>query len=231
MTAVEALVRWEHPTRGLVMPEDFIALAEETGLIVDLGAWVLHEACRQWCDWNADRIVVPRVSVNLSARQLGQPDLVDTVASALAETGTDPGSLSLEITESTVVEDLESALSALHALKAQGVSISLDDFGTGYASLSLLKRLPVDVLKVDRSFVSGLGRDPQDAAIVSAVIRLAGELGLTTIAEGVETAEQVEVLRAIGCLYAQGFYFARPQPAERLTPLLAHPLNVVDPIV
>jgi diguanylate cyclase (GGDEF)-like protein len=229
--AVEALVRWDSPKLGIRSPDQFIHLAEETGLIVPLGGAVLREACRQWQRWNARGAGrTPRMSVNLSARQLGQPDLVQTVASVLAETGMDPGSLCLEITESVVVEDTDAALVTLQALKEQGVMIGLDDFGTGYASLAVLKRLPVDILKVDRSFVSGLGSDPADAPIVSAVIGLAQELGLTAIAEGVETAAQVAELRAIGCRYAQGFYFARPQEAERLTELITEGRDAYRPL-
>jgi diguanylate cyclase (GGDEF)-like protein len=228
LVGIESLVRWQHPERGLVGPDQFIALTEETGLIVPLGSWVLREACRQWKRWEESGTPTPRISVNLSARQLGQPDLVDVVVDVLDETGMDPARLSLEITESTVLEDTESALGTLEALKGQGVRISLDDFGTGYASLALLKRLPVDELKVDRSFVTGLGRDPQDSPIVSTVVRLAAALGLVAIAEGVETTTQVEELRRVGCRYAQGYYFARPQPAERMTRLLGRRLDVVD---
>ncbi|PZS36196.1 MAG: GGDEF domain-containing response regulator [Pseudonocardiales bacterium] len=230
VVGVEALARWQHPVRGLLEPEAFIAAAEETGLIIGLGAWVLEEACRQWHAWEAAGAVVPRMSVNLSARQLAQPDLAEVVARVLADTRTDPGSLSLEITESTVVADEGSAIAALYALKDQGVAIGLDDFGTGYASLSLLKRIPVDVLKVDRSFVAGLGVDPKDAPIVTAVVGLADALRLTVIAEGVETSEQVYALRAMGCRYAQGFYFWPPLPAELVAPLLAGRLKVGDPI-
>ncbi len=225
---VEALVRWQHPKRGLVGPDQFIALTEETGLIVPLGSWVLREACRQWKHWEESGTPAPRMSVNLSTRQLGQPDLVEVVAEALQETGMDSGRLSLEITESTVLADTESALGTLEALKRHGVRISLDDFGTGYSSLALLKRIPVDELKVDRSFVAGLGLDPQDSPIVSTVIGLAEALGLAAIAEGVETTAQAEELRRIGCVFAQGFYFARPQPPERMTTLLGSRLDVVD---
>jgi EAL domain-containing protein (putative c-di-GMP-specific phosphodiesterase class I) len=221
-------VRWQHPERGLVGPDQFIALTEETGLIVPLGAWVLREACRQWRQWEQSGIRIPRISVNLSTRQLGQPDLVDAVVDVLEETGMEPGQLWLEITESTVLEDTESALVTLEALKGKGVRISLDDFGTGYSSLALLKRLPVDELKVDRSFVMGLGRDPQDSPIVSTVIGLAEALGLAAIAEGVETAAQADELLRIGCRFAQGYYFARPQPPERMTALLRSGLDIGD---
>jgi diguanylate cyclase (GGDEF)-like protein len=221
VAGVEALVRWDHPTRGLVAPEDFIALAEETGLIVPLGTWTLREACRQWREWRDETgVTPPRVSVNLSARQLAQTDLVDVVAEALHDFGTEPGGLCLEITESTVIEDTDSALAAVRGLKAHGVAIALDDFGTGYASLSVLKRLPIDVLKVDRSFVAGLPGDGEDRPIVSAIVGLADTLGLVVIAEGVENAAQAEQLRAIGCRYAQGFFFGRPELPERVAALL-----------
>jgi diguanylate cyclase (GGDEF)-like protein len=228
LIGVEALVRWQHPERGLVGPDQFIALTEETGLIVPLGSWVLREACRQWKRWEESGTPTPRMSVNLSTRQLGQPDLVDVVADVLEETGMEPGRLSLEITESTVLADTEAALDTLEALKRQGVRISLDDFGTGYSSLALLKRIPVDELKVDRSFVAGLGLDPQDSPIVSTVVGLAEALGLAAIAEGVETTAQAQELRRIGCRFAQGFYFARPQPSARMTALLGSRLDVVD---
>ena len=228
LIGIEALVRWQHPERGLVGPDQFIALTEETGLIVPLGSWVLREACRQWKRWEESGTPTPRMSVNLSTRQLGQTDLVDVVADVLEETGMEPGRLSLEITESTVLADTEAALDTLEALKRQGVRISLDDFGTGYSSLALLKRIPVDELKVDRSFVAGLGLDPQDSPIVSTVVGLAEALGLAAIAEGVETTAQAQELRRVGCRFAQGFYFARPQPSARMTTLLGSRLDVVD---
>ena len=228
--SLEALVRWDHPTRGELPPEAFITAAEETGLVIELGAWVLREACRQWRAWSAMGVDVPSISVNLSARQLAQPGLADMVATVLADTGIDPERLALEITESTVVEDEKSAIGALRALKQQGVGIGLDDFGTGWASLSLLKMLPVDVLKVDQSFVAGFGRDPKDAPIVTAVVGLGQALGLTVIAEGVETSEQVYALRAMGCGCAQGFYFSPPVAANGVTPLLTGGLEVRAPI-
>jgi len=217
IVGMEALARWEHPTRGLIEPAGFVALAEETGQILELGAWVLRAACEQAARWRA---TVPgaeslRMSVNLSARQLAQPNLVDIVGGVLDDVGSDPHDLCLEITEGTVVEDTEGSAAVLAALKRRGVLIAIDDFGTGWASLSLLKRVPADILKVDRSFVTGLGEDPEDTAIVSAVVELANVMGLVAIAEGVETELQIEALRSIGCRYAQGFRFARPQgPAD-----------------
>ena len=208
VTGFEALVRWERPGHGLVAPDAFIPAAEETGLIVALGTWILEEACRQAAVWEGE------MAVNLSALQLDDPALPALVARVLAETGLDPARLNLEITETVLMGDTQANIEILRALKAVGVSLSVDDFGTGYSSLNYLKRFPVDVLKVDRSFVQGLPEDREDAAIVAAVIALAHALGLTVVAEGVETAEQREALRAGGCELAQGYLFSRPVPAE-----------------
>ena len=207
---VEALVRWQHPDRGWVAPHEFIPLAEETGLIVPLGAFVLAEACRQVAAWWG-RTPAPlrlSLSVNLSARQLLAPDLNEVVRAALAESGLTPSSLCLEITETVLLDDAHASVKALEALKAIGVRIAVDDFGTGYSSLTYLKRFPLDVLKIDKSFVDGLVHDRQDRAIVSAVVDLAHAFGLTTIGEGVETAEQLTLLRALGCEAAQGFLWS-----------------------
>ena len=213
---VEALVRWEHPERGLVPPGDFIPLAEETGLIVALGEWVLRDACRQAASWDVT------VSVNLSRRQLEQEDLVELVAATLAATGLPPERLCLEITESTVMRDPERSLETLRALKALGVGLAIDDFGVGYSSLSQLKHLPpVDLLKIDKSFVDNLVSGVEDRAIVTAILSLAGAYGMTSIAEGVEDERQAETLSALGCELAQGYLFARPQPAEALHATLA----------
>jgi diguanylate cyclase (GGDEF)-like protein len=211
VTGVEALVRWAHPSRGLLPPADFIGVAEETGLIVPLGAWVLEEACLQSREWPVE------VAVNISGTQLSQPDLASMVESVLGRTGASPASLCLEITESVLMEDAEPAIGTLDALKGLGVRIAIDDFGTGYSSLHYLKRYPIDVLKVDRSFVAGLGVDDEDSAIVSAVISMAHALGLEAVAEGVTSAAQLAELRVRGCDQAQGFYFATPLPAQRLT--------------
>jgi diguanylate cyclase (GGDEF)-like protein/PAS domain S-box-containing protein len=215
----EALVRWQHPRRGLVSPADFIPLAEETGLVVPLGRWVLREAVRQAARWRADLgpdAAVGYVSVNVSAQQLRDDHFVAEVRDALAEEGLPPGCLLLEITETALVHDTPAAVARLAALKAVGVRLAVDDFGTGYSSLGYLQRFPVDVLKIDRVFVDGLQRGGSDAALARTVVALGGSLGLRTVAEGVETAEQAAALRAMGCTYAQGFLFARPLAAAAL---------------
>jgi len=222
MVGAEALVRWDHPERGLLEASQFVPLAEETGIIVPLGSWMLTEACREAVSWGGDGRA-PAVSVNLSARQLSQPDLVDTVDQALRQTGLDADHLWLEITESVLMEDADTAVEALRRLRALGVHLCVDDFGTGYSSLAYLRRFPVDALKVDRSFVAGLGEDPEDSAIVEAVVSMAHSLRLSVVAEGVETEEQLARLRDLGCELAQGFYFAAPLPPSALDPLGAHP--------
>lgn len=218
----EALVRWEHPEQGLISPARFIPVAEETGMIVPIGRWVLEEACRQAKEWREQRPNGPPLvmSVNLSARQFGHPDLVRDVAHTLGETGLDPGCLVLEITESAVMEDARSTIDTLKELKSLGVSLAIDDFGTGYSSLSYLRRFPVDYLKIDRSFVDGLGEHPEDTVLVSGIVDLANALGLKVVAEGVETEEQLALLRKMGCDLAQGYRFARPLPGERAGTLL-----------
>ena len=222
---VEALVRWDHPVEGMISPADFIPIAEETGLIVPLGEWVLGEACRQAQWWRTQHEILSdlTVSVNLSGRQIAQPDLVSVVSNVLTDTGLPPSALVLEITESVLMSDAEYAIGVLRALKDLGVRLSVDDFGTGYSSLSYLKRFPVDVLKIDRSFVDGLGTEGEDTAIVRATIGLAKSLGLETVGEGAETTTQVDALRALGCDKAQGYLFSRPQPAPDLTDTLLRP--------
>jgi diguanylate cyclase (GGDEF)-like protein len=205
----EALIRWQHPTRGLLGPAAFMPLAEETGLIVGIGEWVLLEACTEAARWSQPLTL----SVNLSARQLAQPDLVAMVRRALAETGLDPAHLCLEITESAVMASGAATTAQLRALKSLGVRLAIDDFGTGFSSLAHLRRFPVDTLKIDGTFVSGLANEPQDASIAAAVISLAHALDLTTVAEGVETDEQLAILRGLGCDLGQGHLFARPAPA------------------
>ncbi len=222
VVGAEALIRWEHPELGLLHPAEFIRLAEETGLIVPLGRWVLREACRQARAWSDAAPLHPAlVCVNVSARQLREPGFVAEAVAALADAGLDAGCLELEITESTVMWDVPEVRHALRDLHTLGVALAIDDFGTGHSSLARLRRLPVDALKIDRSFVAGLGRDPGNLAIVRAVTVLAHELGLTVTAEGVETAEQAAMLRALGVDRAQGYHFARPLVDEAVGELLA----------
>ncbi len=222
VSALEALVRWDHPRRGLLAPDQFIPVAEDSGLIVPLGDWVLEEACRQWARWHSaapDRQPLT-MAVNLSTRQLGRPNFERAVHRVLVETGVEPAHLSLEITESVFLEAAPSILATLHGLRELGVRLAIDDFGTGYSSLTYLKRIRVDALKVDRSFVQGLGQDSEDSAIVAAMVSLAHALGLSAIAEGVESAEQLEHLRLLDCDLAQGYYFAAPQPPESVWELV-----------
>ncbi len=217
---MEALVRWQHPTRGLIPPDRFIPIADESGLIADIGEWVLRRACQQGRRWQ-DKGFNAYLSVNVSAVQFGQPRLLEIVRRALSETGFAPHALQLEITESVLMQDAESAIGMLRAFKAMGVRISVDDFGTGYSSLSYLKRFPIDILKIDKSFVRDLPDDEEDTAIVRAIIALAHSLRLTTVAEGVENLAQVEFLRREGCNRFQGYHFSRPVDAlameERLS--------------
>jgi diguanylate cyclase (GGDEF)-like protein len=218
---VEALMRWDHPTLGTVPPSVFIPLAEESGLIAGLGEWALRGACATAAGWTAAGGTAPAVAVNLSPRQLGQPDLCGTVADALRASGLPAEQLWLEVTESAVMHEPGVAVATLERLKALGVRIAMDDFGTGYSSLAQLKAFPLDALKIDRSFVSGLGDDIQDYSIVAATIELARALELVSIAEGVETAQQLDALRRLGCDIAQGYYWSRPVPAPTLARLLA----------
>ncbi|HWQ09597.1 MAG TPA: EAL domain-containing protein, partial [Holophaga sp.] len=218
----EALVRWRHPERGLVPPGEFIPLAEETGLIVPLGQWVLTEAVRQASLW-ADRFPAdpPRlVSVNISGRQFQQRDLIGTVMSALEAHRFEPRCLKLEITESVMMQDPQASLEAMKVFRGHQIHLVIDDFGTGYSSLSYLKRFPVDTLKVDKSFVDGLGKDPESTAIVQAVISLAKSLGMRVTAEGIETREQFEQLQCMGCDQGQGYFLSRPLPADAAEALL-----------
>jgi EAL domain-containing protein (putative c-di-GMP-specific phosphodiesterase class I) len=214
----ESLVRWEHPERGLMPPSSFISLAEETGLIVPIGAWVLRETCatlRSVID--ATGMTWLHASVNVSPRQLQQSDFVAQVRCALEEHALAPESLVIEITESAIME--AGAAIVLRGLKDIGVQLAMDDFGTGYSSLAHLRRFPLDVIKVDRSFVSALG-DGQGSSIAGAIVSLAGALGLRTVAEGIEDEEQLRAVRALGCDLGQGYHLARPMPAEDLTRLL-----------
>jgi len=216
IVGVEALVRWQHPTRGFVSPADFIPLAEETGLIVPLGEWTLRTACRQARAWRVAGLPQLTVSVNLSARQFRLPGLTAMIAQILQQTGLEPESLELELTESSAMEDAAATTATLQELRALGVQLALDDFGTGYSSLSYLKRFPLTTLKIDHSFIRDITSDPNDAAITKATIVMAHALGLTVLAEGVESVDQLAFLRAHGCDRAQGFFFSRPLSADAM---------------
>lgn len=217
IVGVEALVRWQNPQIGLVHPVEFIRLAEETGLILALGEWVLAEACRQQVAWAAMGLAPLKIAVNMSARQFRQDDLAQRVAAVFAETGANPAFVILELTESMVMHDVDSALSALRALKELGVSLSLDDFGTGYSSLSYLRRFPIDELKIDRSFITDIHTNSDDAAIAGAIVAMARSLGLSVVAEGVEKLEQANTLSRLECDQVQGYYFSRPLAAPACT--------------
>jgi diguanylate cyclase (GGDEF)-like protein len=216
IVGVEALVRWQHPARGLVLPEEFIPAAEETGLIVPLGCWVLRTACAQMKAWQNDGVPPFRLAVNLSMRQFHQPDFVRMVAEVLRDTGLDPRYLELEITESIAMRDAAFTAQILRRLRDSGIRVAIDDFGTGYSSLKYLKDLPIDGLKIDRSFISDLQSDTNDATIASNIIAIGHSLGLNVIAEGVETEEQLAFLRERQCDEFQGFIWARPMPARSL---------------
>jgi diguanylate cyclase (GGDEF)-like protein/PAS domain S-box-containing protein len=222
VTEVEALLRWDRPGHGPVGPATFIPVAEETGLIVPIGRWVLNQACAQAAAWQAEFPSDPPLvmSVNLSARQFQDPGLLADIQRALHATRLDPRGLKLEITESVAIQDIEGSVATLQALKSAGIQVAIDDFGTGYSALNYLKRLPVDTLKIDRSFVEGLGQDRLDAAIVQSVVALARTLELSVVGEGIESQAQATKLRALGCDGGQGYLFARPEPAEIVSSLL-----------
>jgi diguanylate cyclase (GGDEF)-like protein len=217
---VEALVRWQHPTRGLVPPMEFIPIAEETGAIVPLGAWVLRTACRQLAEWQGSGHMVS-ISVNVSGRQLREPGFVDLVAQTLSETGIAAHSLIIEITETALLQDLETAQTKLGELRAMGVRIALDDFGAGYSSLAYLSQLPVDEVKIDRMFVAGLEIADQRATVLT-IVRLLEALNVRSVAEGVETARQLAYVHSLGIDACQGYYFSRPVPADQLLDALEH---------
>jgi EAL domain-containing protein (putative c-di-GMP-specific phosphodiesterase class I) len=232
VTGVEALVRWRHPERGLLQPGEFIEIAEESGLIERIGRWVQEQACRQalaWQELRPDGRPLD-VSVNLSARQVAHPDLPKVVSQVLERTGLDPVHLRLEITESVLIEESGWAEETLDALHKLGVKLALDDFGTGYSSLAYLNRFPFDSLKIDRSFVKGLGLEPESDAIVEAIIGMARALSLDVVAEGVENGSQLSELQRLGCDYGQGYLFARPLPPEEITPLLVAPAGGSPPL-
>jgi predicted signal transduction protein with EAL and GGDEF domain len=218
---VEALIRWRHPEHGMVPPQRFIGLAEESGLIVAIGEWVVRTACRQARAWRAAGLAPITVSVNVSPRQFEEQQLVERVARALRDTGLAPDALELEVTESLIMRDLAKSVGKMRELKAMGISLSIDDFGTGYSSLSALKTFPISRLKIDKSFVSDLADNADDQAIALAVIALGHRLQLRVIAEGVETGQQRDFLRAHGCDEMQGYLFSRPVSAEEIAVLLA----------
>ena len=228
MVGMEALIRWKHPGLGLLFPGEFISVAEDCGLIVALGDWVLREACMQSKAWQDAGFESLRVAVNLSARQFQQPKLVETIAEVLEQSGLDSRFLELELTEGSVMKDPDLAIGKLHELKAMGIKISIDDFGTGYSSLSYLRRFPIDTLKIDQSFVRDINTDEDDAAIVTAIITLAHTLRLTVIAEGVETKTQLDHLRRLDCDDAQGFLFCKPLSVEDFTRRLKERLSLTS---
>ncbi len=217
----EALVRWEHPEFGTVLPGDFISVAEDTGLIIPIGEWVLRTACQQTKKWQESGYHPFPIAVNLSARQFCQPDLVEMVNRILTKTGLDPKFLELEITESLIMQDVEAAITTMEELNDLGVSLAIDDFGTGYSSLSYLKRFPIAKLKIDRSFVTDVTQSEDDAAIATSIIALSHSMHLRTIAEGIETQEQLQFLQEAGCEEGQGYYFSRPISVDDFCLLLA----------
>lgn len=228
MAGMEALLRWRHPDRGLVSPGEFIPTLEETGLIVPVGEWVLREACRANRRWQDQGLPALTVSVNVSAEQLRQEGFVELVAQVLAESGLQPGYLELEMTESCLLEETEASTAMVKALKSLGVRIAIDDFGTGYASMTYLKRYPVDVLKIDQSFMQRLSSKSEDTAIVTAIMALVHSLRLEVVAEGVETAQQLTFLYALGCNVIQGFLFSRPLPEDEFVRQLLNARNFRD---
>jgi diguanylate cyclase len=222
VSGVEALIRWEHPTRGLLAPVDFLDVAEDTGAIVAIGNWVLEEACRQAQAWNNQRPESRiRMSVNLSPTQVLSTGILDSVRSALESSGLDPSLLVLELTEAVMIRDIELAATRLRQLKELGVFLAIDDFGTGYSSLSYLRQLPFDVLKIDKEFIDGLNHSPGESALAAGILGLAGTLEMISVAEGVEDADQVGTLRDLGCQYAQGYLFSRPLPAAAIEAFLS----------
>ncbi len=220
LSGMEALVRWKHPLLGIVPPNDFIPVAEESGLIMPLGEWVLRTACRQNMEWQRAGLTALRISVNLSLRQFQQPNLIEIINQTLDETGLAPEYLELELTESSLIDDIDQAIETLNKLKLLGIKISLDDFGSGYSSLAYLKTLPIDILKIDRAFVRNIETDSRDVAIVKTIVTLARNLNLKTIVEGVETKEQSDIVCDLDCDEIQGYFFSKPISAEAFELLL-----------
>ena len=227
VTGIEALLRWEHPQYGVLTPAQFIDIAEDTAMIVPIGAAAIHTACRQAAQWaeEAGENLPLTVAVNLSARQLAANDLLDTVQGALADSGLDPHLLVLEITEATLLDAGHHGFPALRELHACGVQLSVDDYGARHTSLRMLRDLPVSSVKIDRSFVAGLGKEAEDADVVGAVVAFAHALGIAVTAQGIDTARQLSEVRSLGCDRGQGFYFAYPQPGEIVQALVHHRLR------
>ena len=222
ITGVEALLRWAHPVRGIVAPDTVVPLAEQSGLIIDIGRWVLMQACVDLHRWQRhDQHHELEICVNISSSQLMAPDFSTTVADVLTETRTDPKVVTLEVTESVFIQDSDRALIVLNDLRGLGVKLALDDFGTGYSSLSYLKQFPVNIVKIDRAFIADLGREPTSRLIVSAIVRLAHSLQMTVVAEGIESEDQFDEVVALDCDSYQGYFFARPSTAEALDSLMA----------
>jgi EAL domain-containing protein (putative c-di-GMP-specific phosphodiesterase class I) len=217
-------VRWISPTRGFVSPGEFIPLAEETGLIIPLGQWILQEACRQTKIWHERFPQHPSltISINISSRQFSQADLAEQIAIILSQTDLDPNSVKLEITESMVMNDVKEALILLEKLKSLGLRLSMDDFGTGYSSLSYLHRFPMDTLKIDQSFVRQMEESTEDAEIVKTIVLLGHNLSMDIVAEGIETETQMQTLRSLNCEYGQGYFFSKPLPSDSATLLLSN---------
>jgi len=220
VVGAEALIRWMHPTRGLLSPIMFIPVSEETGLILPIGAWVLREACQQAQSWKDRGLPTGSMAVNVSATQFSDDNFLEDLFSVLRETGMDPHSLELEVTESVLMKNAEAATSILKSVRDIGIRVSVDDFGTGYSSLSYLRRFPLDALKIDQSFLHKIYVAPDDSIIVSAIIDMGRAIGLRVIAEGVETVEELAFLKANNCDEAQGYYFSRAVPAEEFVKLL-----------
>jgi len=220
ISGAEALLRWTHPVRGMISPADFIPVAEDSGLIVPIGKWVLRQACRQAQEWISRGFHLPTIAVNISAMEFRREDFLEGILEVLAATGLNPGHLVLELTESVLMKHVDAAESVLKALRVIGVKVAVDDFGTGNSSLSYLRKFPIDELKIDQSFVRQIATSPDDCLIVTAVIGIGRSLNLRVVAEGVETLEELNFLKARDCDEAQGYYFSRPVPAEKFVALL-----------
>lgn len=220
MCGMEALIRWQNPETGLVAPGTFIPMLEETGLILEVGKWALDKALSQHREWTALGLKVPRIAVNVSAIQLQQKNFSDVVINAVQEQGDNPDALELEVTESLLMKDVQTSLRMLSILRGLGITIAMDDFGTGYSSLAYLARLPINSLKIDRSFITGMTENPQNMSIVTTIIALAHSMNLKVVAEGVETEEQSRLLKTLQCDEAQGYHYSKPLPAQQIETML-----------